>query len=671
MSAQHTISKRSHYGAAIKVRYLLIIIGITLVLLMGLKAWQVYTAAQALRDDLRALEDVAAHPSRDQIVALGPLLARAHADAVALRLTSAPLLPIARHLSWLPGYGADFAAAPDLLDLAVGLTDGAESSYIGVMPALRPLANGEVAGTTLMQRLENAQPDLLRAQQSLAQAAEAWARVPQAQLSPELRAPLARVDELLPAARDGVAIALALPDLLGAHGRHDYLVVAQNPDELRPTGGLMTAAGVLGVEQGRVVEFSLADSGTITNLAANGPYPDAPAPLQRYMGIDLWTFPDANWSPDLPTAAATISDLYGRGQNRSVRDVIAIDPAGLQLLIGALGPLEVEGSNAPITAANVQAYLRNAVFFGVQQTGNAAADAPWWVQRKQFLAPLGRALLARAEQGGAQIDWLLVFGALRQAFDERHLQVVVQEPAVADAMYNRGWDGAVRAVDGDFLLLNAANMGYNKVSLLVQQSISYTADLSAPETPIGELTLRQRNTASGVPECDQRRGLNEIVSAKRYEDLMAGCAWIYQRALLPEGSELIAALGVPTPAAWLLSGQADNGAVTLEPGDARTSALATMLVIPPGEARRIFARYRLPAAVLTQDDQGWHYQLTLQKQAGTPPLPATVRVRMPKGAVLLSSSMPLARQEGQDLVFQLTLSTEQTLTVDFRPAAGQ
>lgn len=627
-------------------------------LALGAKGWLVYQAAQALRADLAPLLAFAAQPDMRQLDTLGPPLAHARAHAQALRDEAAPLLPAARRMGWLPWYGAEVAAAGDLLDLAADLTVASEEAYSALVPALQGADASQPAGTRLAARLQMAQPGLATAQAALARADAAWARLPLARFAPTARAPLERLGGLLPAARDAIDLALAAPELLGANGRQEYLLVAQNPDELRATGGLITAAGVLAFENGRLTEFGLADSGTQNDFAGK-PYPAPPEPLERYMGLDMWGLQDANWSPDFPSAAQDIRALFRLGTGRDVPNVVAIDPQALRLLLEALGPLQVDGAAAPVGPANLADYLRNG-----GQAG--AGDQPWWVQRKAPMAPLGQALIKRIEAG--DVGWPALLGALRQAADGRHLQLAVQQPLAAAALERRGWDGAVQPGDADFLMLVDSNLGYNKVSPLVASAITYTADLADPNRPIGALELRQQSRAGGPDTCDQSYGYNQIVTATRYEELMTGCAWSYLRALVPEGSRLIAATANPTPGVWLLRGTPDDGLPAVRESDAGASEIGALVVIPPGQARRSFARYELPAWVLADDPRGRRYRLRLQPQAGVAPLPVTVRVRLPTGAALVSSSLPAASQSGQELTFQLTLERATTLELVFGSA---
>jgi len=630
---------------------------------LGFKGWRLYTRIQALREDVRAIETIApTKPDAATLASLGPLLTRTHGDAVALRAEATPLFPITRRLGWVPVYGPDLIAAEPLLDLAVELTTAADESFSVLAPVV--LDRAQPISVALTRRVLTARPQLESAQQAITRAAEAWNRIPLDGLSVSLRDPLKRVGPVLPLARDGIDLALLIPDLLGAHGRRDYLLIAQNPDELRATGGLITGAGTLTFDDGRLVDLSIGDSVAVDNLAA-GPYPSPPEPLLRYMGIQLWVFRDSNWSPDFPTSARTAMDLYKLGQRRTVSGVIAFDPAAIQLLLTAIGPVSVEGIPEPITAENVVPYMRNVILYthsGVDQ----ASAAPWWLQRKAFMAPLARAMIAKIESGPANVDLLALARATQRILDERHMLIAVQHSGAAAILARRGWDGAVQPGVNDFLMLVDSNLGYNKVNAQIRQEATYLVDLSDLSAPTALLSVQYTHRLNTAVACDQARGFETIITIRRYEELMVGCYWDYLRVLIPGGSHLVAATVQPIPGEWLLSGIGDDGAARLSAGEAGTEAVQTFFVLPPATEHQIVLRYRLPAAVLSQDAQGWHYYLRLQKQAGTDSIPIAVNLRLPPTAAISSTSSTPTMRIDQTLSFGFTLNQDQQLEVNFR-----
>ena len=664
MAAPQSLQKHSHYHLHPRRRYLAWLILVALVVLAALKGWQLYTHTQALRQDVAEITTVVTQPDLTHLTGLGPLLARTRSDVQNLRDTAAPLLPMTDWLGWLPRYGSDLAAATSLLDAAVELSTAAEDGYIALMPVLRPVPGDQTPAQALAQRLQAAQADLQRVRATLARATDTWDDVPLTHLSPTLRTTLAPIERLLPTARNGIDLALAAPEMMGMQGRRDYLVIAQNPDELRPTGGLITAAGMLTIEQGQVVAFSMDDSGTVNNYKHSA-YTDAPMPLQRYMGIDLWAFQDSNWSPDLPTAAKTITDLYERGSGHTVQGTIMVDPTVVTALLRFTGPLTLPDKPTPLTADTVLNYMRNSVFLS-PASNDLERQQQWVSERKAFMAPLATALLQALQHIRPNTDWLALGRTFAGLLAERHLQLVFDQPDAHIVLARLGWNGALQPGSSDFLMLVDANVGYNKVSASVHQSLTYTLDLNQPYAPIAEVQMVYTHQLATSERCDQWRGLRMPV--RRYEDMLQGCYYDYLRIYAPGEAQLIAALAPAVPGEWMLTGIGTNGTVDAQPGIAGTREFSALLVTPPGETRRFFARYRLPTSVVAPDDQAWHYQLKLQKQAGTPALPTTVRVRLPKGAAVLTTSLPIAQHNGQEIVFQLLLTRDQVLDVRFTAA---
>ncbi len=60
---------------------------------------------------------------------------------------------------------------------------------------------------------------------------------------------------------EALSVGLSLPGLLGAssEGPKTYLILIQNGDELRPTGGFITAVGKVVVWNGQVISWNIAN----------------------------------------------------------------------------------------------------------------------------------------------------------------------------------------------------------------------------------------------------------------------------------------------------------------------------------------------------------------------------------------------------------------------------
>ena len=246
------------------IRLALLLLLLAFVLWAGLKAWRVAGAARSLlavEDEARAL--VADGPLNVDADAAEALLLGARGDIVTLRDELGFVRPIAPYLGWVPRFGPTLMAAPHLLEMADAGSEAAVLAVGALKPAL-PIVQGEAFGA---ERLGDLLPILTAAGPALEQAAAALERtaaaraelaaaVPAEALPWRVQQLLRQADELLPLGQSGLRLAPHLPALLGVDGPRRYLILAQNEDELRATGGFLTGAGVVTVENGRIAELS-------------------------------------------------------------------------------------------------------------------------------------------------------------------------------------------------------------------------------------------------------------------------------------------------------------------------------------------------------------------------------------------------------------------------------
>ncbi len=507
-----------------------------------------------------------------------------------------------------------------------------------------------------LRLLATRRAELDTAAAALERAALRWRQAPIAQLPPDVQTVLQPIVATLPLAVDALHLLPVLPDLLGANGERTYLLLLQNPDELRPTGGFISAAGTITVADGRIADVQVRDS-TLWDDFTAGDYPPAPEPLQRYMQLYLLALRDANWSPDFPTSAATARDLFTLTQQRPLDGVIALTPTTVERIIGALGTLPL--SDTLLTADMVQPYLREA------WNPTEAINDEWNQRKTAALDQLAQALRARLDQGIERDQLLPLAQALQQSLDERHMLAVLDQPEAAALFAERQWNGAVVPDAQDVVLAVDANVGYNKVNAVMQQHLDYTVNLRDPAVPFGTLTLVYTNTNPPLPPDVQPCTVQVVFLAGNYRDMFAGCYWNYLRVLVPQDSTLLAAFTHPTPGAWLLDGTPDDGAVQVQAGAGNTTELATMLVVPQGERRRVSFTYRLPQRVVQPDGAVQHYRLVLQKQSGRAPIPASVRVVLPDGATLVSASHAV-QQQGSQIIWQGDLRRDVVLDLRYR-----
>jgi hypothetical protein len=646
----------------------LVVLGALLVVLVwgGCKAWRLYRLARSLQGRLYELQAMNDDQAELDLGAAGDNLRGAHADLRALRDEVKLFLPLTRLLGWAPRFGGDLRAAPELLDMAVSLTEAGTIAYEGVEPLLALVEGHETEGEPLalvVQTLEDARPNFEAAQERLARAKDLRARVDDAALSDYTASLLERLDRYLPLVETGLSGGQLLPDLLGASGQRTYLILAQNDDEMRATGGFITAMGVLTLDGGQVGDVAFQDSYSVDDFSY--PYPFAPEPFWRYMRLQPWVFRDANWSPDFPTSAHKALELYRISRELQVDGILAVNQQALRAIVEALEPIKVEDWPEAVTGDNVIALIRMA--WSPDEAEAEQGLRKWWGRRKNFIGDLVAAMRAKVEGSPGDVDWLALARAALQVLDERHLLVWLADSGspAADLLAERGWDGAMRPAEGDYLQVVDSNMGYNKVNARIQPSLNYRVQIEADGTARATLTVRHVNSSQGDAPCDPL-----VTYRADYEELTNRCYWNYLRVYAPSGSQLQDATVHPVAASVLISGEAQPGEAEILPDEQGKAAWASFFVLPQGEETKTRFVYRLPQGTLERVGEGWRYRLLAQKQSGSRAVPLRVELVLPPGASL-ASAQPAARQpEPARLVFNTTLTTDQEFEVVFNVEKG-
>ncbi|MFB0535244.1 MAG: DUF4012 domain-containing protein, partial [Anaerolineae bacterium] len=418
----------------------LLLVGTLLILVSicgaGVRAVRVGKSLVSLKgylDDLQKLAEArhSGQPGTEMITQAGADLTGARDDLAALQTELGPLLLLCPYLGWVPLVGGDIQAAPDLLEVATEAADGGALLFDGMSPFLEQYEEGRGSArrTGLTKQgidvLVNAEPNLAAARARFAVAAEARQRICVENLSPRTAGLVERLDRYLPLIQAGADGALVASRVMGGTEPRTFLILAQNDDELRATGGLISSAIQLTVQEGKIIDLSLIDSYDVDNLSK--PYPEPPAPFRDYMAADLWLFRDANWSPDFPTAARDVEKLYELGQDRKVDGVIAVDQQVVRLVIEALSPLRIEGCDDPVTGENLLGFMRRAWSpdSAEENTGE------WWQHRKDFMKNLLSAVMDRVQKDPDSVDLMRLAQALHQSIEERHLLVYLHDPVAA------------------------------------------------------------------------------------------------------------------------------------------------------------------------------------------------------------------------------------------------
>jgi hypothetical protein len=639
------------------IRPALIVLALVFVVWLGVKGWRVYQGARAVRADMTEIQGLAVGQlSMDMVEKVGPLLSKSRQDVAGLKAEVGPFLWLGKGFGWLPVYGGDLASAQAILEMADGLTIAADEAFQGAAPLVLAL-QGEGGNRDLVEvtkMLVEAQPAFVQAKSHLDEAMAARSEIDVQRLDPKVRVLIVdKLDPYLGLFHDGLALAVIFPRLVGAssYGPQTYLLLLQNEDELRATGGFITSAGTFVVKDGDILNFVIEDSYAFDDPTRH--YPSAPWQLQQYMELPTVLLRDANWSPDFPTSAAQAEYLYALTRFHGADGVVAIDQYAVKSLLTVLGPVQVEAVSYPITAENVVAFMR-------QAKGQAEASGE---NRKSFMNELGGAILDKIKTS-KDIPWMNLVKVLQADLNAHHMLLQFDDTGMAAMLAERGWDGALRSDEGDFLMVVDSNVGFNKVNAVVEESLTYDVDLSDPVAPKGTLTVLQTNHATqGVP-CKQF----DMHYQGSYENLVNRCYWDYLRVYKPLGTQYLEGTPHEVPGLWMVSGTAVPARVDmLDDKIEGVQGFGTLLVVPGGDSLETSFRFQLPSQVIGtgEGSRTKVYHLRVQKQAGTLPQVMTVRINLPSGAKLLISS-PEAKMEADGLSFIIDFQGDVEIEITYQ-----
>ena len=578
------------------------------------------------------------------------------AELAVIRRDLHPALEFCPRLGWVPKYGPTLEAVPAIVDIIQNSLESGEA-FLDILHAgaLQPGSGDGPLGAGA--RAIQTQPELL------SRAAAAWSEVEAARatidataLAPPLAVPLATFDELAVAVRAGLDLAAETPYLFGIDGPRTYLILAQSEDELRPTGGFITAAGYIVVAGGRITDMQIGDSYALDDLSRY--YPDPPAPLFEYMGAPQWLLRDANWSPDFAETAEIAAGLARIGTERSADGVIAVDQTAIQYLLGAVEPVVVTTEQGPqtVTAENLFDWMHRSWAPAPEE----AQDRTWWATRKTFVGDLALALRHKLESGDG-VDVMALLEAVVQALDEKHLLVYVRRQAVVDALAGLHWDGRVDQSSRDYLMAVESNVGFNKASPMIERQLEQRVELARNGSAHVETIVSYRHLSDAVIDwCDPSPRYDPV-----YADMMDRCYWNYLRLLVPISARLESAPLMVVPGEYLTRGRSSVATVDVELlGEARQS-WGKLVMLRPGEQLTLRYAYRLPQAFSVGDDGTSHYEWMLQKQPGLRLLPTSLTVTLPEGATLLRAVPKPAIAKVRTLEFRFELTTDQRVSIEF------
>ncbi len=278
--------------------------------------------------------------------------------------------------------------------------------------------------------------------------------------------------------KDVQQLLTTLPQLLS--GQHTYLIIFQNSEELRATGGFMGSYALLKLDEGQLSELKIQDiyvpAGQVEGLVT------APPGVKEYLSEDdQLHLPDANWAADFPSSAQQVMSYLAFGQETALDGLIAINLEVVEAMLTILGPIKISDYQATVTAQNFSDIARaeRAEFFPGSQ------------QKRHFLSRFFNQLTYAISQSNETQKQTLITAFLTE-LKMKNVLVFSQEPQLQTLFEKTNIAGNLNlAVPTDrYLYLVESNVGINKANREVDRAV--TLELN-PETTLIEVSFTNRH----------------------------------------------------------------------------------------------------------------------------------------------------------------------------------
>ncbi len=439
------------------------------------------------------------------------------------------------------------------------------------------------------------------------------------EITPLLRNYLIKAKEIIP----------TIPQVIALDSKKTYLILFQNNNELRPTGGFIGSYALATFNNGKLVDFSVEDV-----YSADGQlrgHVEPPPKLKEFLGQASWYLRDSNWDPDFPSSAQKAEWFFLKETGREVDGVIALNLFTAQKLLSSLGSINLPDYNESINAQNIferAEYHSEINFF------------PGSTQKKDFLGSLAKALFIRFQETTPEI-FLKSALSLYQSLEQKDILINLHDTRVNQILSSLNWTGQIKTPQtkedtfNDYLFLVESNVGVNKANFFIQRTISHQLLIDKVGETVAALNVIYKNNSP-----------TETWPAGTYQN--------YQRVYCPENSTLK---------------DLKIDEQTIPPQKIDTSfehqktVFGFLVKVPIKTTTKIALSYHLPFKFDFQN-QTQNYELYFQKQSGIPSDPIEFKINFPQFLKIIKTS-PAAAVSSQEAIFRENLDQDKTFTINF------
>lgn len=387
-------------------------------------------------------------------------------------------------------------------------------------------------------------------------------------------------------------------------GERTLLLLLQNSDELRATGGFMGSYLPITLKNGQLQALKVQDiyvpAGQLHNLAM------APTGLNEYLSGDgKLHLQDSNWNADFPQSATQILSYFNQVEPKNYVGVVSVNLTVLEQLLELTGPLTLTDYATPMTAENFAQLARSdrEDFFPGSQAKADFLNNALFALKTQV-----RTLLADSPQTLLRFIW--------KNFQTKEIQLYFTDPEMEALLAQYHLAAQItNPATGHYYFLVESNVGINKVNRLVERDVTLTTDGQQSQLQL-HFVNKNENRTTPTP--------NPFLLAANHSHYVN-----YLRLYLPAGSQILQVK------------DANNQPLNYQTQPFQSSTqqnfveLACLLTVWAGQEETVTITFQEPPSLANNRQFYW------QKQSGVAAFPVTLHFGQNSQTILLQQDQSL------------------------------
>lgn len=380
----------------------------------------------------------------------------------------------------------------------------------------------------------------------------------------------------------------ALLKLLGDRYPHRYLILLQNNQEIRPTGGFIGSYGIMDVNEGYIEKLKIYDVYDIDG--SYGEIIEPPEELKEF--TTNWRFRDSNYHPDFAVSAEKARWFLQEEGGPSVDTVIGINQGLLEDLLEITGPIQV-GNFGKLNSENYNLLLSYVI------EGKVWGEEDPKHILKIFIPEFKKEIIK--EENLAKLS-----SKLYKAVQQKHITMWSSDEEIQALFDATGMSGRMEETreKEDYLSVIHAATGGTKSEQFIEEEITHHTNIAENGEIIDEIKIKRAHKWDDNIYYEWKRTLNNYGFKDMPDDLIdilgRGANKVSTRIYVPEGSELL---------------DSNKNVETIYDTMSKRTYFFTDMMAEEGKNDELYIKYRLPFKL--EGEPIMTYRLTVDKQSGS------------------------------------------------------